>query len=163
MLVRFAAACLVVLAGTAILVAPDRPAAPEASAPRAESAIALLGETWTLAAPVPVAVPPVAMADADPRPPEPEVRPLPRPVADDVVASRPGAAGTAALRTPLRRPSDLSGGPSRAPAVTVARQVATPVSEGLRWIVRDRGTGAVLAELPLNEALALMQARSLRP
>jgi hypothetical protein len=162
MLVRLAAFSFFVLAGAAVLVAPSRPGAPGPEpVPLAESAIALLGETWTLAAPEPVVIPPAAAPGADAQ----VEHAAPHPIAQGTAPVAPEARGAdiAALRTPLRRPVGLSAGRALGPSEQVARRRAEPEADGLRWIVRDQGTGAVLAELPLDEALALMQARSLRP
>jgi hypothetical protein len=164
MLVRFAAFCLVVLAGAAALVAPSQPEAPVPEpAPPVESAIALLGETWTLAAPEPVVIAPVSSAVTAGAAAH-ALRPEPR---QDDLASDPVASRTADLRTPQRRPAGLSAGTTPLPSAQVARTApqasASAGTAAPRWIVRDQGTGAVLAELPLTEALALMQARSLRP
>jgi hypothetical protein len=162
MLVRLAAFSFFVLAGAAALVAPSRPGVPgSAPLPQAESAIALLGETWTLAAPEPVLVPPATAPGADAQ----VEKAAPGADAQGVAPVAPEARGAdiAVLRTPLRRPAGLSAGQARGPSEQVARGTAKPEAEGLRWIVRDQVTGAVVAELPLDAALALMQARSLRP
>jgi hypothetical protein len=150
MLARLTAFLGAGIVGAAILVAPDRPADPVAS-PQvgAESAIALLGEAWDLA------VPEIPSEAANPL-----LEPLPRPVVDPV-PPEPGSA--VALRKPIPRPEGLQP-QAEVVAQTVAPPVATVRAGGdPRWIVRDRGTGAVLAELPLAEALALLQARSLAP
>lgn len=155
------------LMGAWVLVQPDvaEPPAPPgphetAVAERAVpgNAIALLGEAWDLE---PVA--PVAPHAADIL--APFMRPVPRPAGD-------GFAVTAAPSTPIRplaRPDDRR----RDLAATgrIERRVETALSEierasglagersgALRWTVRRAGTGDVVAELPLAEALELLTA-----
>jgi hypothetical protein len=125
------------------------------------SAIDLLGDAWTLG-PAPredrsdtvPALRPLARTarpEALPAPVHsPEGSPMPVEVVDVMPAPIP------ALR-PLPRP---------APEIAVARGAAAPLAVGdvggMRWVVLSRGEGTVIAELPIAEALALLEARTLR-
>ncbi|MGP1358694.1 hypothetical protein [Roseicyclus sp.] len=141
--------------------------------PLPSSAIDLLGDAWTLgpaprearAEPVP-ALRPLARTGAGTGRPEAVPSsvaapvavhvPMPRPV-EAVEVVRAEAAQVASLR-PLPRP---------APEIAVARGAAAPLAVGdvggMRWVVRSRGEGSVIAELPIAEALALLEARRMRP
>jgi hypothetical protein len=128
--------------------------------PMPSSAIDLLGDAWALG----------------PAPREeravPALRPLarttplavvPAPVPVSVPATAPAeVAGVRAAQVPSLRPL-----PRPAAEVSVARASPAPVAvgdgAGSRWVVLSRGEGRVIAELPLAEALALLEARSHRP
>jgi hypothetical protein len=154
---------VVVMAGAAMLVAPspsDTPVPQPAEA--VESAVALLGDIWQSATPRD-ASPEAARTAA----PAETVRALRRLTAPEAPEAAGGDAHRADLPAPLRRPAGLSGpvaqlDTTEARPTGVARANQPETTEALRWVVRDRTTGAVLAEVPLSEALALLQARSLR-
>jgi hypothetical protein len=135
--------------------------APAPAEPVAASAIDLLGEAWTINAPEPVGATIVAApAPAADRtsPSSDPLRPAPRP--QTVAAVEPARPG---LR-PLPRP-DAETGIAGARAASSVVAASTPVGaggEGLRWVVRTQGTGAVVAELPLAEALAFLESQGRR-
>jgi hypothetical protein len=166
MLLRLGASAAALFALAAVLVGgPDTVEAPE---PMPGTAIELLGDAWTIEAPRPVehasAVAPVAQPDASLR--SSEFRPPMRPEVPTIEKVSVEPASTAGLR-PRPRPDWVLGRPSDRQIVGVERPDVVSPDRGMvgdgRWVVRHRGSGAVVAELPLAEALALLHAHQRRP
>jgi hypothetical protein len=168
MLLRLGASAAALFALAAVLVGgPDTVEAPD---PMPESAIELLGEAWTIEAPRPVerpsAVAPLAQPDASLR--SSEFRPPMRPEVPTIEKVPVEPASTAGLRPrPRPRPDPVVGRPPNRQIVGVeAPDAVSPERERAgdgRWVVRHRSSGAVVAELPLAEALALLHAHQRRP
>jgi hypothetical protein len=191
MVPRLAIPAIVALGAAWVLVQPDTPppeARPDARPEVAvlepdvaepDTAIALLGETWSVGAPAPIERPLTAAEHA-------AARAALRQPAPGTSESRAAAAAVPDLRRPLPRPersvrterasyversapsdgvvvlSQDSGDMGPPPPVIVLRGDAPVVSRAddlMRWVVRQQGSGAVLAELPLSEALAILTSR----
>jgi hypothetical protein len=155
------------LAAVIATVAGNRASLETAPEPLPGSAIELLGEAWTITAPEPV--------DQDLRLQSPPSSPGPALVRPPMRSgegplSARAAEATASLRRPLPRPDAAAAagasrlGPSdSASGGNPGPGGASGAAAERRWIVRSRGSGDVIAELPLPEALALLQARQRRP
>jgi hypothetical protein len=206
MVARFVIPAVVVLGAAWVLVQPDTPRPAETASVatpvpvEAESAVELLGETWTVDAPAPTAPPgPVvrpltaaehaaaiaalrqSASEAGPQVRAVEQaeslrRPMPRPVRPADVRE------VAVVSTQSPRPANagevviLHDGGANPPAVLALRGGPFDRSEavalhdapsamglghdtGARWVVRQQGSGAVIAEVPLAEALAILSSR----
>jgi hypothetical protein len=195
MLARMAIPAVVVFGAAWALVQPDTPRPETATTEQvaieapATSAVALLGETWTVDAPPP------------PAPTGPVIRPLTAEEHAAAIAAMqrppvrsPDTAETVARVEPLRRPVPRPAQAPRVAAVSTTSPVVTAVPAGsivvvgpggrplsnpppvivlregrgpamtradtaARWVVRQQGSGAVIAELPLDEALAILTSR----
>ena len=191
MVLRLAIPGIVALGAAWVLVQPDTPrpearsdmppevavAEPEVAEP--DTAIALLGETWSVGAPAPIERP-LTAAEHE------AVRAALRQPATGTPESRTEIAAVPDLRRPLPRPersvrteraayversapSDrvvvlsqdrVETGPP--PPVIALRGEAPVVSRDdgpMRWVVRQQGSGSVVAEVPLSEALAILTSR----
>lgn len=195
MVLRLAIPAIVALGAAWVLVQPDTPppearpdmrpeiavSEPEVAEP--DTAIALLGETWSIAAPAPIVRPltatehaaaRAALRRAGERDPEsraeiaavPDLRrPLPRPVSrperpvqTERVANVERTGRSDEVVVLSQDPGDT--GPP--PPVIVLRGDAPAVSRAdtlMRWVVRQQGSGSVVAEVPLSEALAILTSR----
>lgn len=125
------------------------------------SAIALLGDTWEFGGRGPVVEEAAASPTTAPGPPG---------LATALDASAPGGEQVASAVDILRRPIPR---PQLEPPIITQASVGfnevpdargTTASEAwdalpMRWTVRRQGTGEVIAELPLDEALSLLDRR----
>ena len=169
MLVKLVIPALVVLGATWVLVQPDTPHPVAVDAETfPTSAVELLGETWTVEAPQPVVRPLTAAENAA------AIAAMQRPVSEPrVEVEDVSVARAAPLRQPVPRPARpeprdtvviLAPG-ADAPEVVVLRgpeRSAPAVARadiGNRWIVRRQGSGDVVAEVSLAEALAILTSR----
>ncbi len=155
------------LAAVIATVAGNRASLETAPEPLPGSAIELLGEAWTIAAPEPAGtalrMPPQPAGDAGAAGMRPPMR-----TGEGHLDTR-AADAVASLRRPVPRPDAAVAGASQlAPAVSARGRgpgAAAPSGSAgePRWLVRSRRSGDVIAELPLPEALALLEARQRRP
>jgi len=188
---RLAIPAIVALGAAWVLVQPDTPppetrpdarpdvAVTEPAVTEPDTAIALLGETWSVGAPAPIERPLTAAEHAAARSALRQMatpsaqgraeiadvadmrRPVPRPERSvpaervaNVDRSSPSDEGIVLLQPPgdMGPPPPVIVLRSDAPAVTRADTQA-------RWVVRRQGSGAVVAEVPLAEALAILTSR----
>jgi hypothetical protein len=160
----------------------------EVSVPAPTSAVELLGETWANGVPGPVIRPLTAeehaaaiaairqsengatpAADVVARA-EPLRRPVPRPVAGLDPAAPPTVPVESVATAPVAPPPDgqtfvvVTGNSDQPPPRVIrlrdaTRPAATSAPGEIRWVVRRQGSGDVVAEVSLSEALAILTSR----
>ena len=174
MFYRLAAMTFAIAAGVHLLVVQDTemvsapPGGDTTGARAPDSAIGLLGERWTIAAPDPVAAPvPRPAASVRPETVRPQTAlseaagPVPH-MADAFAQAEPAVTSMRPVPRPGRLVATVATS-GMGPSATPVPPRVVEVGDAGRWVVRRQGSGDVVAVLPLSEALALLEARSGRP